>query len=65
MSLCLAVLIEILHAVNVITNEINNKYTVQKPKRLNLIWACLKVVGNEKLGGSGVWLLLEYGAGPW
>ncbi len=25
----------------------------------------LKVVGNEKQGGSGVWLLLEYGAGPW
>ncbi len=25
----------------------------------------LKVVGNEKLGGSGVWLLLEYGTGPW
>jgi hypothetical protein len=25
----------------------------------------LKVVGNEKLGGSGVWLLLEYGTGLW
>ncbi len=25
----------------------------------------LKVVGNEKWGGSGVWLLLEYGTGPW
>ncbi len=25
----------------------------------------LKVVGSEKWGGSGVWLLLEYGTGPW
>jgi hypothetical protein len=25
----------------------------------------LKVVDNEKQGGSEVWLLLEYGAGPW
>ncbi len=26
---------------------------------------CLKVVGNEKLGGSGVWLLVEYCTGLW
>ncbi len=25
----------------------------------------LKVVGKEKLGGWGVWLLIEYGTGPW
>jgi hypothetical protein len=25
----------------------------------------LKVVGNEKEGGSGVWLLLKYSTGPW
>jgi hypothetical protein len=25
----------------------------------------LKVVGNEKRGGSGSKLLLEYGFGPW
>ncbi len=23
------------------------------------------VVGNEKWGGSGIWLLIEYGTGPW
>ncbi len=25
----------------------------------------LKVVGSEKQGGSGVWLLLGYCTGPW
>jgi hypothetical protein len=38
-------------------------------KYLNLLLpfgtGLLKVVGNEKIGGSGVWLLLEYGTGPW
>ena len=32
---------------------------------IELIFVSLKVVGNEKRGGSGSKLLLEYSFGPW
>jgi hypothetical protein len=40
---------------------IGNLVNVELPKRK----AFLKVVCNEKGGGSGIKLLLEYGFGPW
>jgi|LakMenE18May11ns_1017448.scaffolds.fasta_scaffold8591387_1 hypothetical protein len=34
-------------------------------ERLSAEAGSLKVVGNEKLGGSRLWLLFEDGFGPW
>jgi hypothetical protein len=36
-----------------------------KKKFVKGINCFLKVVGNEKLGGSGGWQMLEDGSGPW